>query len=207
LPPVIDAPNSCTEGHCGACHGAAAPRAISKWLRLRPAVQAQSGPRATCWPASAVPHQRYRSGSISTSDQDRTRQAGAPREGPPTTRNPPNDSGAQCCKHKAIFRRHVQGISAKARICRTFACKARRVRCVPATAKGCVMRIGMQKADSACRARMEEQLDGPNSTSSSVVDLRQSANLACWPAQRAMEGKLTEVFAAMGHELRRAQSR
>ncbi|WP_372840570.1 fucose isomerase [Phaeovulum sp.] len=35
-------------------------------------------------------------------------------------------------------------------------------------------------------------------------DLRESANLTCWPAQAAMEARLTEVLAAMGHELVRA---
>lgn len=35
-------------------------------------------------------------------------------------------------------------------------------------------------------------------------DLRQSANEICWPAQAALEDKLTKVFAALGHELVRA---
>ncbi len=35
-------------------------------------------------------------------------------------------------------------------------------------------------------------------------DLRQSANEVCWPAQAAMEAKLTEAFAAEGMRLRRA---
>jgi hypothetical protein len=35
-------------------------------------------------------------------------------------------------------------------------------------------------------------------------DLRESANVTCWPAQAAMEKKLGEVVAAMGHELVRA---
>ncbi len=35
-------------------------------------------------------------------------------------------------------------------------------------------------------------------------DLRQSANQVCWPAQAALEQRLTEVFAAKGHELVRA---
>ena len=35
-------------------------------------------------------------------------------------------------------------------------------------------------------------------------DLRQSANKVCWPAQAAMESKLTEAFAAEGVRLRRA---
>ena len=35
-------------------------------------------------------------------------------------------------------------------------------------------------------------------------DLRESANTTCWPAQKAMEDKLTEVLAGMGHELWRA---
>jgi hypothetical protein len=35
-------------------------------------------------------------------------------------------------------------------------------------------------------------------------DLRQSANKVCWPAQEALEKKLTEVFAAKGITLRRA---
>ncbi|KUP91595.1 fucose isomerase [Tritonibacter horizontis] len=32
-------------------------------------------------------------------------------------------------------------------------------------------------------------------------DLRESANLQCWPAQAAMEARLAEVLAEMGHEL------
>ncbi|MBW6506553.1 MAG: fucose isomerase [Rhodobacteraceae bacterium] len=35
-------------------------------------------------------------------------------------------------------------------------------------------------------------------------DLRESANLTCWPAQAAMEARLAEVLAALGHELVRA---
>jgi hypothetical protein len=35
-------------------------------------------------------------------------------------------------------------------------------------------------------------------------DLRESANLQCWPAQKAMEDRLTEVLAGLGHELVRA---
>ena len=35
-------------------------------------------------------------------------------------------------------------------------------------------------------------------------DLRESANTTCWPAQKAMEDKLTDVLAAQGHELWRA---
>jgi hypothetical protein len=35
-------------------------------------------------------------------------------------------------------------------------------------------------------------------------DLREAANLSCWPAQQALESKLTECVAAMGYELRRA---
>jgi hypothetical protein len=35
-------------------------------------------------------------------------------------------------------------------------------------------------------------------------DLRESANLTCWPAQAAMEARLTEVLAGMGHRLLRA---
>ena len=35
-------------------------------------------------------------------------------------------------------------------------------------------------------------------------DLRESANLTCWPAQNAMEAKLAGVLAGMGHELWRA---
>lgn len=35
-------------------------------------------------------------------------------------------------------------------------------------------------------------------------DLRESANVQCWPAQDAMEAKLTELLARMGHELIRA---
>ncbi|MDP3862568.1 MAG: fucose isomerase [Phaeovulum sp.] len=35
-------------------------------------------------------------------------------------------------------------------------------------------------------------------------DLRESANLTCWPAQSAMEARLAEVLAGMGHELVRA---
>ncbi|MDT0683663.1 fucose isomerase [Roseicyclus sp. F158] len=35
-------------------------------------------------------------------------------------------------------------------------------------------------------------------------DLRESANVECWPAQKAMEDRLTEVLAGMGHELVRA---
>ncbi|MDD7970259.1 fucose isomerase [Roseinatronobacter alkalisoli] len=35
-------------------------------------------------------------------------------------------------------------------------------------------------------------------------DLRESANVQCWPAQQAMEDKLTSVFAELGHELVRA---
>ncbi|UGY11639.1 fucose isomerase [Phyllobacterium pellucidum] len=35
-------------------------------------------------------------------------------------------------------------------------------------------------------------------------DLRESANVKCWPAQAAMERKLTEVLASLGHDLVRA---
>lgn len=35
-------------------------------------------------------------------------------------------------------------------------------------------------------------------------DLRQSANKACWPAQEAMEAKLSAAFGALGFKLRRA---
>ncbi|SFD13297.1 fucose isomerase [Tropicimonas isoalkanivorans] len=35
-------------------------------------------------------------------------------------------------------------------------------------------------------------------------DLRESANLQCWPAQAAMEAKLTEVIEGLGHSLKRA---
>ncbi|NDR58797.1 fucose isomerase [Aliiruegeria sabulilitoris] len=35
-------------------------------------------------------------------------------------------------------------------------------------------------------------------------DLRESANVQCWPAQAAMEAKLAEVLAGMGHKLKRA---
>lgn len=35
-------------------------------------------------------------------------------------------------------------------------------------------------------------------------DLRESANVQCWPAQKAMEDKLIAVFAELGHELIRA---
>lgn len=35
-------------------------------------------------------------------------------------------------------------------------------------------------------------------------DLRESANVVCWPTQKAMETKLTEVLAGLGHELIRA---
>ncbi|TPW28913.1 fucose isomerase [Martelella alba] len=35
-------------------------------------------------------------------------------------------------------------------------------------------------------------------------DLRESANTTCWPAQKAMEDKLSAVLAGMGHELWRA---
>jgi len=35
-------------------------------------------------------------------------------------------------------------------------------------------------------------------------DLRESANLQCWPAQKAMEDRLTEQLAALGHDLVRA---
>lgn len=35
-------------------------------------------------------------------------------------------------------------------------------------------------------------------------DLRESANLQCWPAQAAMEAKLTAVLASLGHVLHRA---
>lgn len=35
-------------------------------------------------------------------------------------------------------------------------------------------------------------------------DLRESANVKCWPAQAAMEEKLAEVLAGMGHEIVRA---
>lgn len=35
-------------------------------------------------------------------------------------------------------------------------------------------------------------------------DLRESANVKCWPAQSAMERKLTDVLAGLGHELVRA---
>ncbi|QPM92355.1 fucose isomerase [Pseudooceanicola algae] len=35
-------------------------------------------------------------------------------------------------------------------------------------------------------------------------DLRESANLQCWPAQKAMEAKLAEVLANLGHDLTRA---
>ncbi len=35
-------------------------------------------------------------------------------------------------------------------------------------------------------------------------DLRQTANIVCWPAQEAMEGKLFSAFAAEGFKLRRA---
>ncbi|HWJ87784.1 MAG TPA: fucose isomerase [Pelagibacterium sp.] len=34
-------------------------------------------------------------------------------------------------------------------------------------------------------------------------DLRESANVQCWPAQKAMEDKLTEVVASFGHTLER----
>lgn len=35
-------------------------------------------------------------------------------------------------------------------------------------------------------------------------DLRESANIKCWPAQKAMEDKLAEVLAGLGHKLTRA---
>lgn len=35
-------------------------------------------------------------------------------------------------------------------------------------------------------------------------DLRESANLTCWPTQAAMEARLSEVLAGMGHDLVRA---
>lgn len=35
-------------------------------------------------------------------------------------------------------------------------------------------------------------------------DLRESANVLCWPAQKAMEDKLIEVLAGLGHDLKRA---
>ncbi|RYH00946.1 fucose isomerase [Salipiger sp. IMCC34102] len=35
-------------------------------------------------------------------------------------------------------------------------------------------------------------------------DLRESANVQCWPAQAAMEARLTDVLAGMGHTLTRA---
>lgn len=35
-------------------------------------------------------------------------------------------------------------------------------------------------------------------------DLRESANIECWPAQKAMEDKLAQVIAGMGHTLERA---
>ncbi len=35
-------------------------------------------------------------------------------------------------------------------------------------------------------------------------DDRPAANRTCWPAQRAMEEKLTAVFAELGHDLVRA---
>ena len=35
-------------------------------------------------------------------------------------------------------------------------------------------------------------------------DLRESANVNCWPAQQAMEAKLTEVLAGLGYSLKRA---
>jgi len=35
-------------------------------------------------------------------------------------------------------------------------------------------------------------------------DLRESANLTCWPAQKAMEARLAQVLAGMGHRLVRA---
>ncbi|PRY22167.1 L-fucose isomerase-like protein [Aliiruegeria haliotis] len=35
-------------------------------------------------------------------------------------------------------------------------------------------------------------------------DLRESANVMCWPAQKAMEDGLTEVLADMGHSVKRA---
>ncbi|MFN7102916.1 MAG: fucose isomerase [Pseudorhizobium sp.] len=35
-------------------------------------------------------------------------------------------------------------------------------------------------------------------------DLRESANLQCWPAQQAMEARIAEALSAMGHSVRRA---
>jgi hypothetical protein len=35
-------------------------------------------------------------------------------------------------------------------------------------------------------------------------DLRESANLQCWPTQKAMEEKLGEVLTSLGHDLKRA---
>ena len=35
-------------------------------------------------------------------------------------------------------------------------------------------------------------------------DLREGANVVCWPTQKAMEAKLTKVLADLGHELVRA---
>lgn len=35
-------------------------------------------------------------------------------------------------------------------------------------------------------------------------DLRESANVQCWPAQQAMEARVAEALSAMGHDLRRA---
>lgn len=35
-------------------------------------------------------------------------------------------------------------------------------------------------------------------------DLRESANVQCWPAQQAMEARIAEALSAMGHDLRRA---
>ena len=35
-------------------------------------------------------------------------------------------------------------------------------------------------------------------------DLRESANVQCWPAQAEMEARLTEVLGGLGHEIRRA---
>ena len=32
-------------------------------------------------------------------------------------------------------------------------------------------------------------------------DLRESANVVCWPAQAAMESKLTKILGEMGHEV------
>src|SRR5277367_3121244 len=72
----------------------------------------------------------------------------------------------------------------------------------------CIMLIGVQRFGGTGKEISMTATSDPIKEAVLITsgDLRQSANLACWPAQEEMERKLTQSFAREGLPVRRAFS-